>query len=194
MAKGSRKTQRAPALAPHPPHRHSPQEAKLPWHRRIPWWAVVITLAVIVTAAFAVDPVRDAVSFEPVGEAHLELSAGYILLAPLSAILDTITLLTVPQHIAVLLWVIGVYAVWRLLASSTKPDARREVIGAATLLGAIVVTYAAAAFLPRPMAALTVYDETVLAIDFHSHTDASHDGRKGWTDDDVRDWHRNAGF
>jgi hypothetical protein len=103
-------------------------------------------------------------------------------------------LLTIPQHIAVVIWIIGVYAVWRLLASSTKPDARREVIGAATLLVAIVVTYAAAAFLPRPMAALTVSDETVLAADFHAHTEASHDGRKGWTDDDVRDWHRDAGF
>ena len=192
MAKGNRKTARAPALAPHSPP--SPQEPKLPWHRRVPWWAVVVTLAVIVTAAFAVEPVRDAVTFESVGEAHLELSPGYIALAPLSAILDTITLLTIPQHIAVVIWIIGVYAVWRLVASSTKPDARREVIGAATLLGAIVVVYAAAAFLPRPIAALTVSDETVLAADFHAHTEASHDGRKGWTDDDVRDWHRDAGF
>ncbi len=190
---GQRESQDAARPAP-APHARRAQEPKLPWHRRIPWWAVVVTLAVIVTAAFAVEPIRDAVTFEGVGEAHLELSPGYIALAPLSAILDTVTLLTIPQHIAVVIWIIGVYAVWRLLASSTKPDARREIIGAATLLGAIVVTYAAAAFLPRPMAALTVSDETVLAADFHSHTEASHDGRKGWTDDDVRDWHRDAGF
>ena len=192
MAKGSRKAVRAPALAPH--RAPAAQEPKLPWHRRIPWWAVAVTLAVIVTAAFAAEPIRDAVTLEGVGEAHLELSPGYIALAPLSAILDTVTLLAIPQHIAVVLWIIGVHVVWRLLASSAKPDARREIIGAATLLGAIVATYAAAAFLPRPMAALTVSDETVLAADFHSHTEASHDGRKGWTDDDVRDWHRGAGY
>ena len=44
------------------------------------------------------------------------------------------------------------------------------------------------------MASLTVSDETVLAADFHSHTNASHDARGGWTDDDVRDWHRDAGY
>jgi hypothetical protein len=186
MAKQNRKTPHvAAAAAPEP---------KPPWHRRIPWWAVAITLAVIVTAAFATDPIRDAATFEPVGEAHLEVSSGYILLAPISAILDTLTLLTIPQHIAVILWIIGVYAVWRLWKSDAKPDLRREIIGASILLGAIVVTYAAAAFLPRPMASLTVSDETALAVDFHSHTEASHDGRKGWTDDDVRDWHRDAGY
>jgi hypothetical protein len=44
------------------------------------------------------------------------------------------------------------------------------------------------------MAQLEVTDETVLAVDFHSHTKYSHDGRPGWTEDDVRDWHRGAGF
>src|SRR5215831_17444922 len=116
MAKASRKTPRAGTGSAHP---HADAAAALPtrpWHRRIPWWAVAITLAVLVSAAFATDPIRDAVSRESVGEAHLEVSPGYILLAPLSAVLDTITLLTIPQHIAVLLWIIGVYVVWRLLA------------------------------------------------------------------------------
>jgi hypothetical protein len=193
MAKASRKTPHAATASAHP-HGDAPPPPPKAWHRRIPWWAVAITVVVLVSAAFAADPIRDAVSREAVGEARLEVSPGYILLAPTSAILDTITLLTIPQHIAVLLWVIGVYVVWRLMASSTKPDVRRETIGAATLLGAIVLTYAAAAYLPRPMASLTVSDETVLAADFHSHTEASHDGRKGWTDDDVRAWHRDAGY
>src|SRR5262249_31388900 len=144
MAKASRKTPHASSPSAH----GEPASPKLPWQRRVPWWAVAITLAVLVSAAFAADPIRDAVSSEAVGEAHLELSPAYILLAPLSAILDTITLLTVPQHIALLLWVIGAYVVWRLLASSTKPDARREIRGAVILVGAIIVTYAAAAYLP----------------------------------------------
>jgi hypothetical protein len=193
MAKSSRKTAHGAHTAPHA-HAAPIATPKPPWHRRIPWWAVVVTLAVLVSAAFAVDPIRDALTLEPVGEAHLEVSPGYIALAPLSAILDTITLLTVPQHISVILWVIGAYVVWRLMASGTTPNMRREISGALVLLAAIILTYAAAAFLPRPMASLTVSDETVLAADFHSHTEASHDGRKGWTDDDVRDWHRDAGY
>lgn len=164
------------------------------WYRRVPWWAVVVTLAVIVAAAFAVDPIRDAATSQAVGEAHLELSPAYVAMAPLSAILDTLTLLAVPQHVALLLWIILVYVVWRLAFSSDATTWRRESAGAAILLGVIVVAYAAAAFLPRPMASLVVSDETVLAIDFHSHTQYSHDGRKGWTEDDVRHWYSNAGF
>lgn len=188
MAKSSRKAQHAEHAAP------PPESSKQAWYRHIPWWAVVVTLAVVVAAMFAADPILDAVSMDAVGEGHLDVSVGYIAMAPISAILDTITLLTIPQHIAVMLWVIGVYAVWRLVSSSTEPDIRREVIGAGVLLAAIVVTYAAVAFLPRPMASMTVSDETVLAVDFHAHTQASHDGRRGWTDDDVRAWYRDAGF
>jgi hypothetical protein len=186
MAKSNRKTSRAePAAAKTP---------ALPWYRRVPWWAVGLTLAVMITAMFVVDPIRDAANLEAVGEAHLEVPPAYIAMAPVSAVLDTITLLTIPQHIAVLLWVIVLYIIWRLSSSSSQPSAKREVIGASILFGSILLTYAEAAFLPRPMAALTVSDETVLAADFHSHTEASHDGRKGWTDDDVRAWHRGAGF
>jgi hypothetical protein len=186
MAKSNRKTSRAePAAAKTP---------GLPWYRRVPWWAVGITAAVILTAMFVADPIRDAATLEAVGEAHLEVSPAYIAMAPISGVLDTITLLTIPQHIAVLLWVIVLYIIWRLSSSSSQPSAKREVIGASILLGSILVTYAAAAFLPRPMASITVSDETVLAVDFHSHTEASHDGRRGWTDDDVRAWHRGAGF
>ena len=61
-------------------------------------------------------------------------------------------------------------------------------------LAALFVVYAAVALLPRPMAQLVTTDETVLVIDFHSHTKYSHDGRSGWTEDDVRDWHRGAGY
>ena len=189
MAKSSRKASRATPAAP-----AKPPAPVVAWHRRVAWWAVVVTILVLVTAMLTVDPIRDAATFESIGEAHLEVSPAYVALAPVSAILDTITLLSVPQHIAVLLWIIGAYVVWRLWASSTTPDVKREAIGAGILLAAIVAAYAAVAFLPRPMASLVVSDETVLAIDFHSHTQASHDGRRGWTDDDVRAWHRASGF
>jgi len=61
-------------------------------------------------------------------------------------------------------------------------------------LGGRVVVYAAAALLPRPMAALATSDDTILSIDFHAHTKFSHDGRPAWTEDDVRNWHRAAGY
>jgi hypothetical protein len=43
------------------------------------------------------------------------------------------------------------------------------------------------------MAALDVGPD-VLALDVHSHTKYSHDGRPDWTPEDNRAWHRGAGF
>ena len=156
---------------------------------------MIISALVIVTAAFAVDPVRDAATLQPVGEASLSFSAAYLALAPISAVLDTLTLLTVAQHIAILVSVIVLFIAWRAWRGRTTPvSAKHESLSALGLLVILVLVYAALAFLPRPMAALALSDDTVLAVDFHAHTKYSHDGRAGWTEDDVREWHTGAGF
>jgi hypothetical protein len=46
----------------------------------------------------------------------------------------------------------------------------------------------------RPMASLELTDRDLLAVDFHSHTEASHDGRAGFSAERNRDWHRRSGF
>jgi hypothetical protein len=162
---------------------------------RIPWVAVGLTIALFVTAAFAVSPIRDAATFGTVDEMRLAGSGAYLVMAPISTTLDAITLLTVGQHISVMLWAIGIFAVirvWRARRRTTSLT--REAIAAVLLLLGIFVVYAAVAFLPRPMAHLVSSDGNVLVADFHSHTKYSHDGRAGWTEDDVRRWYRGAGF
>ncbi len=71
---------------------------------------------------------------------------------------------------------------------------KSEAIAALLFLASIFVVYAAVALLPRPMAQLTTTDDEVFVVDFHSHTRYSHDGRSGWTEEDVRNWHRGAGY
>ena len=215
---------RAGPLSPHPPvfvahssrsrsHKHSgarlepvPGAPSVPLYRRIPWTAVVITLFVLIAAAFAEEPVRDAITLGAVPEAHLELSPGYLAIAPLSNVLDTLTLLGARQHIVVLVTVIVIYGIvraWRAalarrngdITRTTTGRAIRELGSAALLLAAIVLVYAAAALLPRPMASLVAQpDDVILIADFHAHTRYSHDGRPGWDPGDVRAWHRAAGF
>ncbi len=162
---------------------------------------MVVTILVLFSAAFATSPVRDAVTLDAIPQVRLSLSAGYLAIAPLSAVLDTLTLLTVRQHIALLIWAIllyGIYRVWR--GRSRETPMRRatyEVAYGAMFLVGVVVVYAMAALMPRPMAELAIADpdhDTILAVDFHSHTHFSHDGRRGWDSDDVRQWHRAAGF
>jgi predicted metal-dependent phosphoesterase TrpH len=154
----------------------------------------------VISAAASVDPVRDAVTLGRVTEASLRLPAGYLLLAPLSNVLDTLTLMSVRQHIAFVLTVIVVYAVWWWLAGReglkrALPARRalRELARIGVGLVVLLALYSAAAVLPRPMARLDATTD-VMAIDFHSHTRYSHDGRPDWTPDAVRQWHHEAGF
>lgn len=178
----------------------------VPLLRRIPWTAVVITLLVLVAAAFPEEPVRDAITLGVVPEAHLELPSGYLAVAPLSNVLDTLTLLGARQHIVVLVTVILVYIIvraWRLMLAPQRGQttrtaaqrALREIRFAGLLLVGIVLMYSAAVLLPRPMAALVAQpNDVILVADFHAHTRFSHDGRPGWDPSDVRAWHRAAGF
>lgn len=149
----------------------------------------------IITAAFAVEPIRDAATLQPVGEASLSFSAAYLAIAPISAVLDTLTLLTVAQHVAILVSVIALFIAWRVWRGRTTPvSAKHESLSALGLLVILLLVYGAVAFLPRPMAAIALSDDTVLSVDFHAHTKYSHDGRAGWSEDDVRQWHTGAGF
>lgn len=183
-----------------------PAAPPAPIYQRVPWSGVVATFLVLLTAAFAVDPIRDAVSLGAVTEARLEHSVGYLAIAPISAILDTLTLLGARQHIAVVLSLMVLYIAirtWRIRRQPNPeqaPKTRRTRVASEATHGAIfllvvVLSYAAALVLPRPMASLALEaSDVLLAVDFHSHTRYSHDGRPGWDPADVRAWHRAAGF
>jgi hypothetical protein len=114
------------------------------------------------------------------------LSPLYVVLSPLSRILDTIGLLSIGQHIAlgITVVVIGLLVARR----------RRALIGGGVWLAVLLVLYACAAALPRPMATITVADSTILLVDFHSHTNASGDTRSGFSPEANREWHKRAGF
>jgi hypothetical protein len=166
-----------------------------------PWWTlIVVTLLVLVSAPFAIAPVRDAVTLTTLPEAVLRRPLGYVLLAPVSDVLDLLTLLSLRQHVALLLTLLLGYAIWFACRGRVTPvtvaPGRRAVRVAARLglaLLAVLAVYAAGVFIPRPMAALDTAAD-VIAVDFHSHTKYSHDGRPDWTPEDVRAWHRDAGF
>lgn len=165
--------------------------------RRLPWCAALVTVIILVAGLFPADAVRDAVTLGPVGEVRLQMSGAYVALAPISTALDTLTLLTVQQHIALLLWAIVIFIAWRAgrrRVGAARRGPGREALAAIVFLIIVALVYVAAAVFPRPMAQLDISDPTVFAVDFHSHTKYSHDGRSGWGPEDVRAWHRGAGF
>ena len=168
--------------------------------RAVPLGLLTVAVLVVVAAAVAVDPLRDAATLGSVGEVTLGRPMSYLLLAPVSNVLDTLTLMSVRQHIAFGLTVIVVYALWwwrvgRVGLALVRPARRALREGARIGVGLVllVALYAAVAIMPRPKAALDAGAD-ILVIDFHAHTRFSHDGRPDWTPEDVRAWHRDAGF
>ena len=169
--------------------------------RGLPWLPLAIIALLALSAAWAIDPIRDAATRGAVAEATLDRSAGYLFIAPISAVLDTITLLTVRQHVALIVTFVLVWGVWWWLTRRERdlalPPGRRTVRVAARVgiaLATLVGLYAIALLVPRPMAALQKDNLAIVAVDFHAHTKYSHDGRWNWEVDDVRRWHRKAGF
>ena len=170
--------------------------------RGLPLVALLIVALLALSAAWAIDPIRDAANGQPVSQdATLERTSGYLLLAPISAILDTVTLLSVRQHIALVVTALLGWLLWWWMSRRERDLAvtpgRRVVrilarIGTALVL--LVGVYAVAVLVPRPMAALRAVSPAILSVDFHAHTKYSHDGRWNWTPEDVRRWHRKSGF
>jgi hypothetical protein len=174
--------------------------------RRLPWIALALTALVLVSAIVAISPIRDAATRDVVEEASLVLPSSYLAVAPAFDVLDTITLLSVRQHVVLLVTCIVLWIVLRAwprrrvapvgvaAPRSLGRRAGREVLLFAAYLAGIVGVYAIMALVPRPMARLVVSDLDVLAVDVHAHTMYSHDGRDGWSAEDVRRWASKAGF
>ena len=163
--------------------------------KRIPWVALVLSVVVILSSAFAVQPVWDAATRLELTEAYLIRPLGYVAMAPLSDVLDMLTLLSARQHVALLVGAILLFAMSRVARAWRGPTTiRQHAIAVASFILGIILTYGAVATLPRPMAALVSDNANIVRADFHSHTAASHDGRPGWSAEKLRAWHRDGGY
>lgn len=158
--------------------------------------SVILSALVALFAFLSTSTVIDARTGKAPSDAHIDLPVGYVLLSPVSRVLDALSLLSIPQVIALTLTLVAIPVLWRLAAGrSGRPPSFTRVaswIGILILvLGLLVV---GAIFAPRPMASLTVTDPRVVTVDFHSHTDASWDGVPGFTPERNRAWHAATGF
>jgi hypothetical protein len=159
-------------------------------------WPLVITLAVSVTAAFSASPVVEVASNAAPAHASLSTPIAYDVIAPISNILDALTLLTPRQHEATFGLCAMVFALFAVSIARNRRHsniltlARRSI----AFVGGVVAVLGVMLVAPRPMASLHLDDPDLVAVDFHSHTSASHDGRPGFNSEMSREWHRSAGF
>jgi hypothetical protein len=167
------------------------------WRLSLGWPAVAV-LVLALTGVFSPEPLVDTLSGDPVTGSALAFTPAYLVLAPIGAVLDQLSLLTDRQHIALIVSLLVVFAAWRVARHVFDPARRRSILRETLLCGgalaAIVAVYAFGVLGRRPMAYLRVSDPDVAIVDFHAHTEASHDGRSGFDADATREWHRSAGF
>jgi hypothetical protein len=151
----------------------------------------LLALLVLGGAVVPLPSLLDAVTGATPADIELVRPLAYLVVAPLSTVLDALTFLAidrVPWALGVWTAVLAAWAVWR----PGSPWARLRRAALAPLLVALVV--AATVVLPRPVPRLVTTARSVAVIDYHAHTESSHDGRPRWTVDHLARWHARQGF
>jgi hypothetical protein len=154
-----------------------------------------MTVALIVLVLFsALDPlpaVVDAITGAAVADADLVRPLGYVVVAPLSDVLDALTFLSLERACVLLAVWAGALALWGALRRGTVlRRITRAFLGPLVLLALVAATV----LLPRPVPRFVAADSAATVIDYHAHTEVSHDGRPGWTALDLARWHAVQGF
>ena len=156
--------------------------------------AILLILLLLVTAIHPLPALVDAVTGSAPGNADLDRPVLYVLFAPLSNTLDALTFFSLPRAVwALIVWIILLAAAGAVRAASDSHSVRRIVGTAAFGPVILVLLVVAAVLLPRPVPRL-VSDGPGTVIDYHAHTNASHDGRPGWTLTKLAEWHERQGF
>lgn len=161
---------------------------------RRPLGVMVCVAALFVTMAFPAPPLAD-----PTGatlpQVTLDLPVAYVLLSPITRVLDQLTLLGVSQHIVMILTLLGLGVGISIRGVKGRlPRLGRGVLGLVAGLAVALAIYAGVAYLPRPMPRLSVSDPNLIALNFHSHSRHSHDVGERYPVEWTRAWHGRAGY
>lgn len=160
-------------------------------------WPLVITATLVMTAVFSLTPVVDVAHPEASVTASLHTPLAYDVVAPFSNILDALTLLSPAQYVATFaLCALSFLGFWiyRLARSRRGFSAKSVVRAVLVFMGGTVAMVGIGLVGARPMASLVLANRDLIAVDFHSHTEASHDGRSGFDAERNREWHSSSGF
>ena len=153
--------------------------------------AIALVALLLATAIRPLPPLVDAVTGSVPGDVDLERPVLYVVLAPLSNVLDAFTFFSLGRA----QWALAVWGIALAAWGATRAGTQRRRIGLAIAgpLGLVIVA-GATVLLPRPVPRLVTADSTATVLDYHAHTDASHDGRSGWGFARLAAWHARQGF
>lgn len=149
----------------------------------------------------AVPALSDPVSGPAPPSLHLATPLLYLVLAPLFTLWDGASMLSMSRLRGLLIGLALLYLLWR----SWRAFRPRRSLSLMSELGTLAVSLVllltfllTGAVWHRPMLALAGVEPGELVVDFHSHTNVSHDVRNTWMrgfDTEAnRRWHHRAGF
>jgi len=173
--------------------------------------AVPLGLTVLLLCArlFSAPALSDPVAGAAPPSLKLAVPWLYLALAPLFTMWDGVSMLSMARLQGFLIGLVGLYLAWRIArllwpkrapVSGAKPGSAilkeiRILVVSLLLLTAFLV---GGAVWHRPMLALTGADPRDMVVDFHSHTNVSHDVRntlmRGFDTKANLRWHTRAGF
>jgi hypothetical protein len=156
---------------------------------RAPFLAAASATALILLARLFPRPVLlDAATGGAAEGFRLALPASHVLLTPLATLGDLAACSSA--------WQIPSLAAWTLLAAAALAWGQRRGRPARLLAacGAALGALAWGVLWPRAPARIEAADPELMAVDFHSHTSSSHDGRRWFTPYANLAWHARAGF
>ena len=131
---------------------------------------------------------------------HLALPWSYLLAAPLFDLWDGVSMLSMRRLGGFLTGLLLLFVLWRVLRAIAWKGTTvgRELIALGLSLAGLAAFIVAGLLWHRPMAALAGTSADQVVVDFHSHTNRSHDvAGTAMRDYDVASnlrWHRRAGF
>jgi hypothetical protein len=138
---------------------------------------------VLMSQAFPLpSAVRDAATLLPLPQFHLHYPFWHLVFTPFCSVADALTVLGFREE--------KVLLVWFLCLCFLSGKVRRGFL----MVFLCVVFLVWGGLIARPMGRLIASDPNVLLIDFHSHTQFSHDGRPSFTPEANRRWHRKQGY
>jgi hypothetical protein len=159
-------------------------------------------LTALLTAAriAAVPPLYDPVARTGPASLHLSTPELYLILAPLFSLWDGVSMLSMNRLQGFLTGLVVMYLGWRLLLLLARRRFRwRRELGVLVLSLAVFLSFLLlGALWHRPMLSLAGVPPGDRVVDFHSHTNVSHDVGDTWmsgfdTEANLR-WHTRAGF
>ncbi len=160
-------------------------------------WPLVITATLVMTAVFSLPPLVELTRPDASVTASLRTPLAYDAFAPVSNVLDALTLLSPAQYWATFALCAALFlGLWihRCARSRARFVATSFLRAAVCFLGGTLAVIGFMLIATRPMASLALADRDLIAVDFHSHTEASHDGRPGFSPEKNREWHSSSGF